>query len=120
MIQFKNLEDFALQSIRHVKKERCHRWRRLCWDLGSVHQIEKIVPSNYRIVLIDEQAFMYAKIGAARLQRRGFVRWCLDPYDRLFKSDDFGVFVNATVTDIKANSVVLSSDIPSSDLRSPL
>jgi len=79
-----------------------------------VHQIEKILPQTHRIVLIDEQDFMYAKIGAARAATaENLSESVLISYDKLFASEEIGVFVNATVTIITHNSVIFVSDHPS-------
>jgi NADH dehydrogenase FAD-containing subunit len=82
--------------------------------INSVHAIEKILPKTHRIVLVDEQDFMNSRIGAARASTaEDLSEEILIPYDKLFKSDDLGVFVHASVAQIMAHSVVLASPDPS-------
>jgi NADH dehydrogenase FAD-containing subunit len=77
--------------------------------VGLVQQIEKTLPSTHRIILIEEQEFMYVKLGAARAAASEDISdKVLLPYDKLFKSEDVGVVVQASVTKINAHSVTLS------------
>jgi len=76
--------------------------------IGLVHQIEKIMPSTHRIVLIEEQEFMYAKLGAARASTsEDIAERILIPYNKLFKSDATGIVVQASVTGIRPDSVAV-------------
>jgi|SRR5579859_7886705 len=74
-----------------------------------IPRIEKFLPSTHRIVLVEEQDFMYHRLGALRAAAaEDIAADVLIPYDRLFKSDKIGIVVKATVTQIKPHSVVIS------------
>src|SRR5579862_242223 len=74
-----------------------------------VHQIEKILPASHRIVLVEEQEFMYAKLAALRASTsEDIAEKVLLPYDKLFRSNDVGMVVKASVIEIKPHSVILS------------
>ena len=75
-----------------------------------IPQIEKFLPPTHRIVLIEEQEFMYARLAALRAgASEDIAEKILIPYNRLFKSDATGVVVQAKVVDIKEHSVTLSA-----------
>jgi NADH dehydrogenase FAD-containing subunit len=77
--------------------------------ISLIPQIEKTLPSTHRIILIEEQEFMYVKLGAARAAASEDIsEKVLLPYDKLFKSEDIGIVVQASVTKINAHSVTLS------------
>jgi len=77
--------------------------------LATVSKLQGSLPNSYRIVLIEQQDFFYLKLGAARAAASEDIsEQVLVPYDRLFKSPEFGVVVKASVTKINPHSVVLS------------
>ena len=77
--------------------------------INLIHQIEKFSPATHRIVLVEEQEFMQMKLGSARAAASEDIgEKVLLPYNRLFKSEDIGVVLNASVTKVNTHSVVLS------------
>lgn len=77
--------------------------------LGIISKLKGSIPSSYRIVLIDQQDFFYAKLGAARAAASEDIsEQVLVPYDKLFNSPEIGVVVKASVTKINSRSAVLS------------
>jgi NADH dehydrogenase FAD-containing subunit len=76
--------------------------------LGVINNLEGVLPSTHRIVLVDEQDFFYVRLGAARASASEDIgEQVLVPYDRLFKSPDAGIVVKSLVTKINPHSVVL-------------
>ena len=77
--------------------------------IGLIPLLEKFLPKTHRIVLIEEQEFMYVKLGALRAAAsEDIAEQVLVPYSRLFKSEETGIVVQASVTTIKAKSVIIS------------
>jgi NADH dehydrogenase FAD-containing subunit len=77
--------------------------------LGLINTLDGQLPNTYRIVLVEKQDFAYLRMAAARASASEDIsEQILVPYDRLFKSEDSGIVVKATVTQIKPHSVVLS------------
>lgn len=77
--------------------------------VGLIPLIEKFLPKTHRIILIEEQEFMYVKLGALRAAAsEDIAEQVLVPYDRLFKSEETGIVVQASVTTIKPHSVIIS------------
>lgn len=77
--------------------------------VGMIPLIEKFLPETHRIVLIDEQEFMYVKLGALRAAAsEDIAEQILVPYTRFFKSEETGIVVQASVTTIKPHSVIIS------------
>lgn len=78
--------------------------------VGVINKLEGALPSTHRIVLIEQQDFMYIRLGAARASAsEDIAEQVLVPYDKLFKSPDIGVVVQASVSKINPHSVVLSA-----------
>lgn len=77
--------------------------------VGLIPLIEKFLPKTHRIVLVEEQEFMYVKLAALRAAAsEDIAEQVLVPYTRLFKSEDVGIVVQASVTTIKDHSVIIS------------
>lgn len=77
--------------------------------VGVINKLEGIMPTTHKIVLIEQQDFMYIRLGAARASASEDIsEQVLVPYDKLFNSPDIGVVVKASVTKINPHSVVLS------------
>jgi len=78
--------------------------------IGLIPLLEKFLPNKtHRIILIEEQEFMYGKIGALRAAAsEDIAEHVLVPYTRLFKSEETGMVVQASVTTIKGKSVIIS------------
>jgi len=78
--------------------------------LSVINKLEGTLPSNYRIVLVEKQEFMFLRLAAARASTSEDISdQVLVAYDRVFKSQDVGVVVKASVTQIKPHSVVIST-----------
>jgi NADH dehydrogenase FAD-containing subunit len=76
--------------------------------VGVINNLEGKV-RGYRIVLVEKQEFMFARLGAVRAaSSEDISERVLVPYDKLFKAPEDGVVVQASVTAIKPHSVVLS------------
>lgn len=74
-----------------------------------INRLEGVLPSTHRIVLIEQQDFMYLRLAAARASTsEDIAEKVLVPYDNLFKSPDIGVVVRASVSKITPHSVTLS------------
>src|SRR5947207_1170040 len=77
--------------------------------VNVIKNLESSLPSTHRIILIEQQDFMYVMIAAARASASEDIsEQILVPYDKLFKSPEIGVVVKASVTKINPHSVVLS------------
>ena len=77
--------------------------------MGLIPAIEKFLPKTHRIVLIEEQEFMYVKLAALRAAAsEDIAEQVLVPYTRFFKSEETGIVVQASVTTIKPHSVIIS------------
>jgi NADH dehydrogenase FAD-containing subunit len=77
--------------------------------MGLIPLIEKFLPKTHRIVLIEEQEFMYVKLAALRAAAsEDIAEQVLVPYTRFFKSEETGIVVQASVTTIKPHSVIIS------------
>ena len=77
--------------------------------VGLIPAIEKFLPKTHRIVLIEEQEFMYVKLAALRAAAsEDIAEQVLVPYTRFFKSEETGIVVQASVTTIKPHSVIIS------------
>ena len=78
--------------------------------IATINKLKGALPRIYRIVLVEKQEFMYARIAALRAATsEDIAEDALIPYDRLFASPDAGVVVKASVTQIKQHSVVIST-----------
>jgi NADH dehydrogenase FAD-containing subunit len=78
--------------------------------VSVINKLDGVLPSTHRIVLIEQQDFMYARLGAARASAsEDIAEQVLVPYDKLFKSLDIGVVIQASVSKINPRSVVLSA-----------
>ena len=78
--------------------------------IGVINSLDGKLPQDYRIVLVEKQDFMFLKLAGARAAAsEDITNDILLPYNRLFKNEDQGVVVQASVTEIKPHSVVLST-----------
>lgn len=74
-----------------------------------INKLENALPNTHRIVLIEQQDFMYIRVAAARAaSSEDIAEQVLVPYDKLFKSSETGIVVKASVKKINPHSVVLS------------
>ena len=77
--------------------------------VGIINKLENALPNTHRIILIEQQDFMYIKLAAARASSsEDIAEQVLVPYDKLFKSSEIGIVVKASVKTINPHSVVLS------------
>jgi len=78
--------------------------------VSIINKLEGVLPNTHRIVLIEQQDFMYVRVAAARASvSEDIAEKVLVPYDKLFKSPDIGVVIQASVSKINPDSVVLSA-----------
>jgi NADH:ubiquinone reductase (H+-translocating) len=77
--------------------------------VSVINSMEGLLPSTHRIVLVEQQDFMYLRLAAARASAsEDIAERVLVPYDKLFKSPETGVVVNASVSSVNPHSVTLS------------
>jgi NADH dehydrogenase FAD-containing subunit len=78
--------------------------------IGVINSLDGKLPQDYRIVLVEKQDFMFLKMAGARVSAsEDIANDVLVAYNRLFKNAEQGVVVQASVTEIKPHSVVLST-----------